>query len=122
MPTLVPAPTVIPAAGSKPKRIEEYIGRVNTATEALSIARMNSPPGWREPGQRPEFDEYTLVLSGRLCVESSDGATLEVRAGQAVIVRAGEWVRYSTPEPEGAQYIAVCSPAFAPATVHRDPE
>jgi quercetin dioxygenase-like cupin family protein len=122
MPALIPAPTVIAAAGSKPKRIEEYIGRVNSATHAVSVARMQSPPGWVEPGQRPDFDEYTLVLAGRLCVESESGSTLEVRAGQAIIARAGEWVRYSTPEPEGAEYVAVCLPAFAPTTVHRDPE
>jgi uncharacterized cupin superfamily protein len=121
MPTLISAPTVIAAAGTKPKRIEEYVGRVNSATGELSVARMQSPAGWREPGQRPEFDEYTLVLAGRLRVESEDGATLDVRAGQAIVTRAGEWVRYSTPEPEGAEYVAICLPAFSPATVHRDP-
>ena len=121
MPTLISAPTVIAAAGTKPKRIEEYVGRVNSGTAGVSIARMRSPPGWLEPGQRPEFDEYTLVLAGRLRVESAGGAALDVRAGQAVATRAGEWVRYSTPEPEGAEYVAVCVPAFSPATVHRDP-
>jgi quercetin dioxygenase-like cupin family protein len=120
MPTLVSAPAVVAAAGTKPKRIEEYIGRVNSGSHIVSIARMQSPAGWHEPGQCPAFDEYTLVLGGRLVVESKDGAPLEVRAGQAVIARAGEWVRYSTPEPEGAEYIAVCLPAFSPDTVHRD--
>jgi mannose-6-phosphate isomerase-like protein (cupin superfamily) len=121
MPTLIAAPTVIAAAGTKPKRIDEYFGRVNSGTAGVSIARMQSPPGWLEPGQRPEFDEYTVVLAGRLRVESADGAALDVRAGQAVATRAGEWVRYSTPAPEGADYVAVCVPAFSPATVHRDP-
>jgi len=121
MPTLIPVPTVIAAAGTKPKRIEEYVGRVNSGTAAVSLARMLSPPGWREPGQRPDFDEYTLVLRGSLHVESEDGAELEVLAGQAVSTRAGEWVRYSTPGPEGADYISICLPAFSPATVHRDP-
>jgi len=114
---LIPTPTVVPSAGSRPKRIEEFVGRVNTGTAALSIARMTSPPGWVEPGQTPEFDEYTLVLAGSLRVDSTDG-TLEVGAGQAVHVPAGEWVRYST--PEGATYVAVCMPAFSPDTVHRD--
>lgn len=121
MPTLISVPTVVAAAGTKPKRIEEFVGRANSGTSAVSIARMRSPPGWLEPGQRPEFDEYTLVLAGRLRVESADGAALDVRAGQAVMAAAGEWVRYSTPEPEGAEYVAVCLPAFTPATVHRDP-
>jgi mannose-6-phosphate isomerase-like protein (cupin superfamily) len=112
---------VIAAAGTKLKWIEEYIGRVNSGTAGVSIAHMQSPPGWLEPGQRPEFDEYTLVLAGRLRVESAHGAALEVRAGQAVATRAGEWVRYSTPGPEGAEYVAVCVPAFSPAAVHRDP-
>jgi mannose-6-phosphate isomerase-like protein (cupin superfamily) len=122
MPTMVrkiQAPTVVAAAGTKPKRIEEFVGRVNTSTEAVSIARMHSPEGWVEPGQRPEFDEYTLVLEGLLRVESEDGA-VEVRAGEAVLARAGEWVRYSTPRPGGAKYVAVCLPAFSPETVHRD--
>lgn len=119
MPQLVTHPTIIQAAGNKPKKIEEFIGRVNSKTEAVSIARMTSPSGWVEPGQTPEFDEYTVVLRGELVVESRDG-TLTVGAGQAVIVRGGEWVRYSTPGADGAEYIAVCLPAFSPATVHRD--
>jgi mannose-6-phosphate isomerase-like protein (cupin superfamily) len=119
MPTLIPAPTRIEAAGNKPKLIDEYIGRVNSQTADVSIAHMRSPSGWQEPGQTPEFDEYTIVLRGALQVEHRDGS-LEVRAGQAVIARAGEWVRYSTPGPEGAEYIAVCLPAFSPDTVHRD--
>ena len=118
MPTLVKSPSVIEAAGNKPKRIEEFVGRVNTRTPAVSVARMKSPQGWVEPGQTPEFDEYTLVLNGTLRVESKDGA-LDVGAGQAVIAHAGEWVRYSTPD-EGAEYVAVCLPAFSPDTVHRD--
>ena len=119
MPTLITQPTIIQAAGNKPKRIEEFVGRVNSQTEALSIARMVSPGGWVEPGQRPEFDEYTLVLRGRLHLEF-EGGELDVLAGQAVITGAGEWVRYSTPDAEGAEYIAVCLPAFSPAAVHRD--
>jgi len=115
---LIPAPTVVPAAGTPPKIIEEYVGRVNSATSAVSIARMRSPAGWVEPAQTPEFDEYTLVLHGRLRVESKSDA-IDVAAGQAVIVPAGEWVRYSTPD-EGAEYVAVCLPAFSPATVHRE--
>ena len=122
MPTLIPLPTVIAAAGTKPKRIEEYVGRASTGTDSVSVARMHSPPGWQEPAQRPAFDEYTLVLAGRLRLESLSGAVLDVRAGQAVATLAGEWVRYSTPEPEGADYIAICVPAFSPATVHREPE
>lgn len=117
MPTLIPTPTVVPAAGTRPKRIEEFVGRVNTGEGRLSIARMVSPPGWVEPGQCPEFDEYTLVLDGTLHVDSRDGS-LDVPAGQAVQVAAGEWVRYST--PAGATYLAVCLPAFSPDTVHRD--
>lgn len=119
IPTKIEGPSIVEAAGNKPKRIEEYIGRVNSGTAAVSVARMVSPPGWKEPGQRPEFDEYTVVLNGRLRVESKEG-TLDVRAGQAVITHAGQWVRYSTPQPEGAEYIAVCLPAFTPDTVHRD--
>lgn len=119
MPTLVEHPTRIEAAGNKPKIIDEHVGRVNTGTEALSIAHMRSPGGWVEPGQRPEFDEYTLVIRGTLRVEYEGGA-LDVRAGQTVITRGGEWVRYSTPGDEGAEYVAVCLPAFSPATVHRD--
>ena len=112
-------PTRIAAAGEPPKRIEEFIGRVNSATEGVSIARMTSPPGWREPGQTPEFDEYTVVLRGALHVETRSN-TLRIGAGEAVITPRGEWVRYSTPEPEGAEYIAVCLPAFSPQSVHRD--
>lgn len=121
MPTLIPSATRITAAGNKPKLIDEYIGRVNSKTAALSIAHMRSPGGWVEPGQTPEFDEYTLVLHGTLRVAHAEGF-IEVQAGQAVITRAGEWVRYSTPGPQGAEYIAVCLPAFSPDTVHRDPE
>jgi mannose-6-phosphate isomerase-like protein (cupin superfamily) len=119
MPTLIEKPTQIKAAGNKPKIIEEFIGHVNSRTGAVSIAKMSSPSGWVEPGQTPEFDEYTIVLGGCLRVETKEG-TLDVRAGQAVIVHAGEWVRYSSPEEGGAQYIAVCLPAFSPDTVHRD--
>jgi mannose-6-phosphate isomerase-like protein (cupin superfamily) len=119
MPELIDAPSRVEAAGTKPKLIDEFVGRVNTGESRLSVARMQSPEGWVEPGQRPEFDEWTVVLDGVLRVEHEDGA-LAVRAGQAVLVRAGEWVRYSTPEPGGAQYVAVCVPAFAPDTVHRD--
>ena len=121
MPRLLAQPTVIEAAGNKPKRIEEFAGHVNSGHAAVSVARMKSPSGWIEPGQRPEFEEITIVLKGMIRVEHKDGA-LEVRAGQAVITSPGEWVRYSTPEPEGAEYIAVCVPAFSPATVHRDPQ
>ena len=110
--------SVIEAAGNKPKRIEEFVGRVNTRTEHASVARMNSPAGWVEPGQTPEFDEYSVVLAGMLRVETRSGV-FDVRSGQAVHALAGEWVRYST--PEGAEYIAVCVPAFSPGTVHRDP-
>jgi quercetin dioxygenase-like cupin family protein len=119
MPTLIPQPTVIEAAGTPPKRIEEFIGRVNSQTEAISIARMTSPSGWSEPGQTPEFDEYTIVLRGQLRVETKSGV-IEVAAGQAIICPRGEWIRYSTPGPEGAHYIAVCLPAFSPGTVKRD--
>jgi mannose-6-phosphate isomerase-like protein (cupin superfamily) len=119
MPILIEAPSIIVAAGNKPKRIEEYAGRVNSGHSAVSVARMTSPGGWQEPGQRPDFEEVTIVLRGMLRVESEDGA-VEVRAGQAVATQPGEWVRYSTPEPDGAEYIAVCVPAFSPATVHRD--
>src|SRR5215510_9557390 len=120
MPTLIAKPTVVAAAGTKPKHIEEFVGRVNTGTSDISIARMRSPGGWVEPGQRPEFDEYTVVLRGLLRVEHEQGV-LEVRAGQAVVTSAGEWVRYGTPEAEGAEYLAICLPAFSPSTVHRDP-
>lgn len=116
-PRLVPAPTRVEAVGTKPKLIDEYVGRASTATETVSIAHMRSPAGWEEPGQTPEFDEYTLVLSGVLHVEHA-GGRLKVTAGQAVHAPAGEWVRYST--PDGAEYIAVCLPAFSPDTVHRD--
>jgi len=112
-------PTVIEAAGQPPKLIEEFIGRVNSGTAAVSLARMNSPPGWQEPGQTPEFDEYTLVLRGVLRVKLAD-RELDIEAGQAVIVPAGEWVQYSSPSPQGAEYVAVCLPAFSPDTVHRD--
>jgi quercetin dioxygenase-like cupin family protein len=118
MPVHIPRPSVIEAAGNKPKKIEEFVGRVNSGTDAVSVARMKSPPGWVEPGQRPDFDEYTVVLTGTLRVEHEDGA-LEVRAGEAVITRRGEWVRYSTPD-DGAEYVAVCLPAFSPDTVNRD--
>lgn len=117
MPTLIATATRIAAAGNQPKIIDEHIGLVNSGTASLSIAHMSSPAGWIEPGQTPAFDEYTLVLNGLLRVTSRQG-DLEVRAGQAVIARAGEWVRYST--PQGAEYISVCVPAFSPATVHRD--
>jgi mannose-6-phosphate isomerase-like protein (cupin superfamily) len=119
MAKLISGPTVIPAAGQPPKIIEEFIGRVNSRTEAVSIAKMTSPSGWREPGQTPEFDEYTIILKGELQIETRD-AIHKVTVGQAIIVNAGEWVRYSTPGPEGAEYIAVCLPAFSPETVHRD--
>jgi ethanolamine utilization protein EutQ (cupin superfamily) len=117
MPELIQHPSRVEAAGSEPKLIDEYVGRVNTGEERVSVAHMRSPAGWVEPGQRPEFDEYTVVLDGSLRVEHEDGA-LDVPAGQAVLVRGGEWVRYST--PEGASYVAVCLPAFSPETVHRD--
>ena len=119
MATLVPAPTIIQAAGNKPKIIEEYVGRVNTRTTSASIARMQSPAGWEEPGQKPEFDEFTVVLKGMLRVKTAT-ETLDVRAGQAVIVHRAEWVQYSSPEVGGAEYVAVCLPAFSPDTVHRD--
>ena len=119
MPELIEGPTTVEAAGTKPKLIHEFVGRVNTGEGRVSVARMRSPEGWLEPGQRPEFDEWTLVLAGRLRVEH-EGGSLDVRAGQAVLVRGGEWVRYSSPDPEGAEYVAVCLPAFAPDTVHRD--
>jgi quercetin dioxygenase-like cupin family protein len=119
MPRVIEAPTRIHAHGQPPKVIEEYIGRVNTGTAELSVARMISPPGWSEPGQTPEFGEYTLVLRGTLHVESL-GGDFDVAAGQAIIIEPGEWVRYSTPGAEGAEYIAVCLPAFSPDTVHRE--
>ena len=120
MPQLIESPSRVEAAGTKPKLIDEYAGRVNTSDERVSVAHMRSPAGWVEPGQRPDFDEYTLVLGGTLHVEH-EGGELDVRAGQAVFVRGGEWVRYSTPS-EGAEYVAVCLPAFSPETVNRDPE
>jgi len=119
MPTLVPAPTRIASAGNKPKLIDEYVGRVNTSTEGVSIAHMRSPGGWIEPGQRPTFDEFTVVLRGLLRVEHEAGV-IDVEAGQAVIVRRGEWVRYATPGEEGAEYVAVCLPAFSLEGAQRD--
>jgi len=119
VPTLVPQPTRITAAGNKPKLIDEYIGRVNSSTSALSLAHMRSPSGWIEPGQTPEFDEFTVVLKGMLRV-THRGGSLDVHAGQAVIAHKGEWIQYSTPLEEGAEYIAVCLPAFSMNTVHRD--
>ena len=119
MPTHIPAPTRIASAGNKPKIIEEYVGRVNSQTESVSIARMKSPSGWVEPGQTPEFDEYTLVLRGSLRVTTREGS-IDVGAGQAVIAHAGEWVQYSTPGEGGAEYVAICLPAFSMETVHRD--
>lgn len=119
MPELIEAPVVIAAEGSPPKRIEEFVGRARTGTNALSIARMVSPAGWTEPGQTPQFDEYTVVIAGILVAEWHGGIS-EVGAGQALFVRAGEWVRYSTPSPEGAEYVSVCMPAFSPEAVHRD--
>jgi mannose-6-phosphate isomerase-like protein (cupin superfamily) len=121
MPTLISNPTVIAAAGNKPKRIEEYAGRVNSGHEAVSVARMVSPEGWREPGQRPAFEEITVVLRGMLRVEHEQGS-LDVQAGQAVVAHPGEWIRYSSPEPGGAEYVAICVPAFSPATVNREEE
>jgi mannose-6-phosphate isomerase-like protein (cupin superfamily) len=119
MPTLVTTPAIVQAAGNKPKIIEEFIGRVNSHTEAVSVARMRSPGGWIEPGQTPEFDEYTIVLRGMLRVTSRTGIT-NVVAGQAITAHRGEWVQYSTPDPEGAEYLSVCVPAFALGIVHRD--
>ena len=119
MPTLITQPTRIEAAGNKPKLIDEYIGRVNSKTSAASVAHMRSPGGWLETGQTPEFDEFTIVLKGMLRVEHKGGA-IDVHAGQAVVAHAGEWVRYSTPQEGGAEYIAVCLPAFSMETVHRD--
>jgi len=120
MPTIITSPTTIEAAGSPPKIIREYIGRVNSGTQALSIAHMKSPCGWKEPGQCPDFDEYTLVLAGELHINTADGQTSVIHAGQAIITHAGEWVQYHTPGAEGAEYIAVCHPAFSLETVHRD--
>jgi mannose-6-phosphate isomerase-like protein (cupin superfamily) len=117
MPTIIPSPTVIPVPGGK--QIREYVGRVNTGTPGVSVAHMVSPPGWSEPGQTPEFAEYTVVLRGVMRVEHNDGVT-EVKAGQAILTQPGEWIRYSTPGAEGAEYVAICLPAFSPETVHRD--
>jgi mannose-6-phosphate isomerase-like protein (cupin superfamily) len=125
MPTLISQPTRIQSAGTKPKLIDEYIGRVNSKTTAASVAHMRSPAGWNEPGQAPEFDEFTVVLKGTVRVEyrnaKGESGTMDVAAGQAVVAHAGEWVRYSTPSEEGAEYISVCLPAFSMETVHRDP-
>ncbi|EAU67599.1 cupin domain protein [Stigmatella aurantiaca DW4/3-1] len=120
VPTLIPSPTRVEAAGNKPKLIDEYVGRVNSKTGELSVAHMRSPGGWVEPGQTPAFREYTVVLRGWLRVEHR-GGSLDVRAGQGVVCEPGEWIRYSTPGEEGAEYIAICLPAFSPDTVHRDP-
>ena len=117
LPTLIPAPTRIAAAGTKPKLIDEYVGRVNTRTPAVSVAHMRSPQGWEEPGQTPQFDEFTVVVKGTLRVRHR-GGVLDVRAGQAVIAQKGEWVQYST--PQNTEYFAICLPAFSPDTVHRD--
>jgi mannose-6-phosphate isomerase-like protein (cupin superfamily) len=119
MPKLISSPVIVKAAGNKPKIIEEYVGRVNTKTEPVSIAKMKSPGGWVEPGQTPEFDEYTILLKGKLRVTSKEGFK-DITEGQAVLVEKGEWVQYSTPDAEGAEYIAVCLPAFSPDLVHRD--
>jgi mannose-6-phosphate isomerase-like protein (cupin superfamily) len=119
MPTHIKQPSVIEAAGNKPKRIEEFIGRVNSQSTGVSVARMQSPSGWVEPGQTPEFEEYTVVLRGSLRVTTLDGV-IDVNAGEAIITGRGEWVQYSTPGAEGAEYIAVCLPAFSMDTVHRD--
>ena len=119
MPMIINKPSIIEAAGNKPKIIEEYIGRVNSKTSSVSIAKMTSPEGWTEPGQKPEFDEYTIVLKGKINVKVDD-KNYEVEAGQAIITHAGEWVQYSTPESGGAEYVAVCLPAFSPDIVHRD--
>ena len=119
MAILVQKPTIVQAAGNKPKVIEEFIGRVNSKTDDVSVARMRSPGGWIEPGQTPEFDEYTVVLRGLLRVTTRTGV-IDVNAGQAVILQGGEWVQYSTPGPDGAEYIAICLPAFSPSSVHRD--
>jgi ethanolamine utilization protein EutQ len=119
MPTLIPHPTRIESAGNQPKIIEEYVGHVNTATSAISLAHMRSPEGWEEPGQTPEFDEYTVVLRGKLRVQHKSGE-MDIAAGQAAIAHRGEWIRYSTPFSGGAEYIALCLPAFSPGNVHRD--
>jgi len=120
MPTIIARPTVIPCVGTKPKMIEEFAGRANSGHSQVSVARMVSPEGWVEPGQRPEFEEITVVLRGMLRVEHEAGV-LDVRAGQAIVTHPREWIRYSTPDPGGAEYVAICLPAFSPDTVHRDP-
>ncbi len=119
MPQKISSPSIITSAGNKPKIIQEFIGRVNSKTSDLSVAKMTSPSGWVEPGQKPEFDEFTVVLKGMLRVTTKD-EVIDVKAGEAIIVSKNEWIQYSTPEPEGAEYIAVCLPAFSPDTVHRD--
>jgi mannose-6-phosphate isomerase-like protein (cupin superfamily) len=119
MPRHIETPTVVQAAGNKPKQIQEFIGRVNSGHDGVSVARMVSPAGWVEPGQRPDFEEMTIVLKGLVRVEH-EGGIIDVRAGQAIVTSPGEWIRYSSPGPEGAEYIAVCLPAFSPSTVHRD--
>ena len=121
MARVVATPSIVHAAGMIPKEIAEYIGRVNTGTESVSMAYMRSPTGWTEPGQRPEFDEVSYVVRGLLCAELEDGTVLHVRQGQALMAEAGQWIRYSTPQEDGAEYLAVCIPAFSPDTVHRDP-
>ena len=121
MPQLIEQPTVVASAGTQPKQIREFVGRVNTGHTGISVARMASPEGWQEPGQRPEFEEVTLVLGGLLRVEH-DAGQIDVRAGQAIVTRPGEWVRYSTPEQGGAEYVAICVPAFSPGSVNRDVE
>ncbi|HEY6437124.1 MAG TPA: cupin [Ignavibacteriaceae bacterium] len=119
MPKLIESPSIIEATGNKPKIIREYIGRINSSNQKISIARMTSPDGWEEPGQTPEFDEYTIVLNGMLSVETKE-KIFNVNEGQAIVTYAGEWIRYSTPNPEGAEYVAICLPAFSSETVHRD--
>jgi len=119
MPKFISSPTIVKAAGNKPKIIQEFFGKVNSSIDKISIAKMTSPSGWKEPGQKPDFDEYTLVLKGMLRVETKENI-FDVNAGQAIITYAGEWIKYSTPNPEGAEYVAVCLPAFSPDTVHRD--
>jgi len=121
MPRLIEAPTTVAAVGTPPKTIEEYTGRASDQHQEVSVAHMTSPPGWSEPGQRPEFDEFTVVLDGTVVVEH-EGGRIEATAGQAVHTRPGEWVRYSTPGPDGARYISICLPAFSPDTAHRDPD
>jgi mannose-6-phosphate isomerase-like protein (cupin superfamily) len=121
VPTLIKSPTVVEAAGNKPKKIEEFVGRMNCDESRLSVARMTSPEGWEEPGQTPEFAEISLVLAGRLHIDHKDGTTV-VEAGQAILVEAGEWIRYHTPDTGGAEYIGICLPAFSMDTVHRDDE